>query len=243
MLTCRAFPILLSCLAMVLPAASHAVQERLIDRLVAVVDDDPIFLSDIERAIALGLVEREAGESTEALRRRVLDDLIDQRLRLHEVARYDVGPVPGEEVERQLAGIRQRFTSEDELSSHLVAVGLDLDGLRHLLTQQLRILIYVEERLGPRVFVDLDDIRAYYENELRPAMAAQGQEPPPIVEVREDIRAVLRELELDKAIQSWTEDLRQKADITDHLRQRERSLPPVMRRLESPKDSESDRPR
>lgn len=219
---------------MILSARSHAVEERLVDRLVAVVDDDPIFLSDIEKVIALGLDELDDGESPEELRRRVLDDLIDQRLRLHEIARYEVGPVPGDEVERQLALIRQRFTDEEELTSHLAAVGLDLDGLRQQLIQQLKILIYVEERLGPRVFVDLDDIRAYYETELKPTMEASGQEPPPIDEVRESIRAVLRELRLNEAIQTWTENLRQKADIIDHLQRRERPLPPLKRRLEKP---------
>ena len=40
---------------------------ELVDRIVATVDDDPIFLSDIRRSIDLGLVERAGGESEDQL--------------------------------------------------------------------------------------------------------------------------------------------------------------------------------
>jgi hypothetical protein len=39
-----------------------AAQGRLVDRILAVVDEDPILASEVEQAIGLGLVERRAGE-------------------------------------------------------------------------------------------------------------------------------------------------------------------------------------
>ena len=60
-------------------------EPAVIDRILAVVDEDPILLSEVEQAIGLGLVERQAEESEEEYRRRVLARLIEQRLRFHEI--------------------------------------------------------------------------------------------------------------------------------------------------------------
>ncbi|MBZ0090505.1 MAG: hypothetical protein K8H90_09020, partial [Thermoanaerobaculia bacterium] len=77
---------LFALLALALPAVAAAAGGDLVrvDRVVAVVDEDPILASDLERVIRLGLVERGAEESDAALERRALDRLIEDRLRQHE---------------------------------------------------------------------------------------------------------------------------------------------------------------
>ena len=211
-----------------LPAAG----ETLVDRIVAVVDDDPIFLSDIRRVVGLGLVTAAPGETEGDLHRRVLDALIDQRLRYHEVERFDYSALPADEIERQLGEVRGRFADEAAFRRHLVELGLTEEGLRQLLARQLRVLAYVEQRLGPRVFVETEDIRAYYDGELARQAAAEGVELPPLEEVRDEIRALLREVRLNQEIDRWTEDLRLAAEIRDHLDRPESELPPVVRRFE-----------
>ncbi|HEX9736094.1 MAG TPA: hypothetical protein VGG06_29380 [Thermoanaerobaculia bacterium] len=213
-------------------AAAAAAGEELVDRVVAVVDDDPIFHSDVERLIALGLVEAAPGEDPRALRRRVLDDLIDERLRLREVERFEAAQVSLADVDRQVALIRERYGGEDRLAAELRRLGLDEEGLRHLLTRQLRVLAYVDARISPRVFVDLDDVRAYYETELTAEMARQGLPLPPLAEVREAIRRLLRERRLNEEIEAWTEELRLAADVVDHFERPSRDLPPVVQRIE-----------
>ncbi len=202
------------------------------DRLVAVVDDDPILLSDVERTIGLGLFEQVPGESRSQLERRVLDALIDQRLRLHEIERHNFAPLPPDEIDRQLERIRAGFETPDELSEQLVALGLNMEGLRLLVARQLRVLVYVEQRLAPRVFVRLEDINTYYENVLATEMATQGLEPPPLEEVRDQIRELLHEQQLNQEIEAWTEELRLAADIDDYLDRVETELPPVVQRIE-----------
>ncbi len=202
------------------------------DRLVAVVDDDPILLSDIERTIGLGLVEQVPGQSRSQLERRVLDTLIDQRLRLQEIERHNFAPLPPDEIDRQLERIRAAFETPDELSEQLAALGLNMEGLRLLVARQLRVLVYVEQRLGPRIFVRLEDINAYYEDVLAPEMATRDLETPPIEEVRDQIRELLHEQQLNQEIEAWTEELRLSADIDDYLDRVETELPPVVQRIE-----------
>ena len=209
-------------------AAGSQEEPRLVDRVVAVVDDDPILLSDLERALGLGVVERRSGESDAALRRRALDWILDSRLRLHELERFGFDDAPIAEIDRGYAEIRSRFESEGKFREELDRLGLDDDKLRQLIARQIAILIYVEERLGPRVFVSVDDIRRHFDEELVPELTRRGQPAPAIEDVREEIRVVLRERRLNEEIDRWTASLRHAADVEDFLDSPRRPLPPVL---------------
>jgi parvulin-like peptidyl-prolyl isomerase len=207
---------------------------QLADRIVAVVDEDPILASDLEQAIGLGLESRRAGEDDTAFRRRVLDALIEQRLRFHEVDRFGFTEVPVEEIEARFEDIRSQFPSVEAFRARLRAIGSSEEALRQLVARQLMVLTYVEERVGARVFVALDDIRAYYESVLVPEMRRSGAAVPPIEEVREQIRAVLREQRLDEEIERWTAGLRAEADVVDHFERERGALPPLRFEVRAP---------
>ncbi len=203
----------------------------LVDRVVAVVDEDPILDSDIERLLRLGLLEARAGESVADQRRRALDLLIEQRLRLHEIDRFGFEAAPLTSLDWQVEQTRSRFPSEQAYRAELARLGLDETALRQLLARQLAVLAYVEERLGPRVFVSVDDIGRYYTEELVPELQKKGASAadlPTIDSVRESIRAVLRERRLNDEIDRWTADLRSKADVVDYLAQDRQELPPLV---------------
>lgn len=202
------------------------------DRIVAVVDDDPILASDIEQVLGLGLAERREGEDRAALERRVLDQLIEQRLRFHEVNRFGPERIPVEVIEEQIAQIRERFPSAEAFETHLRELGLTRPELRQLVTRQLAIWDYIQQRLGPRVFIGLDDIRRYYDEELVPTMEGRGAPPPPLAEVREEIRSLLKARQLNEEIERWTEALRRQADVQILLDDYPEGLPPVRERLE-----------
>ena len=208
--------------------SGSALELQTVDRLVAVVDDDPMFLSDVDRLLALGLVDASPAAELEERRRVALDRLIEERLRLHEVERYELGTVPVPEVDRQMAALAESLGGEEALERLLASQDMDRAALRLLLRRQLRILAYVEERLGPRVLVTEEQIEAYYGSELRPEMDAQGAPLPPLVEVEGAIRSVLRERALNREIDDWTQDLRSRASLVDLLQRRERELPPLV---------------
>ena len=50
--------------------------------------------------------------------------------------------------------------------------------------------------------------------------------------MREQIREVLKQQLLNKAIDSWTEELRRKADILNYFDDQGRPLPPVVKTIE-----------
>ncbi|MEM7051149.1 MAG: SurA N-terminal domain-containing protein [Acidobacteriota bacterium] len=217
--------------SLVLPSASAQGGEELLDRVVAMVDSEPILWSEIEELIGLGLVAVQEGESEDALRRRVLDQLVEERLRSQAVERFGFEQAPVAVIEEQVAEIRGRFESEEEFDRRLAAVGFSEAELRQLVAKQLAVLTYVEERLGAQVFVDLDEIRRYYDNVFAPSVTAQGQEVPPLDDVREDLRRVLRESQLNEEIVRWTEELRNNADVSVFYDE-PRELPPVVDRVD-----------
>ncbi len=205
---------------------------RLVDRILATVDGDPILLSDLERVLGLGVVTRNEGESDAALHARALDRMIENRLRLHELEQFGFEQAPVEEIDRRYLRIRERFPSEAAFRAELDRLGLDDSRLRLLVARQISILAYVEERLGPRVFVSVDDIRRHYDEELVPELLRRGETPPPIETVREAIRAVIRERRLNEEIDRWTARLRAAADVEEYLDSAGRGgqeLPPVVR--------------
>jgi hypothetical protein len=207
-------------------AEAPAGEARLADRVVAIVDEEPILLSDLERAIALGYVETVPGEGEAALHRRALDALIEWRIRLHEIARFGFEQAPLDEVERQLERLRARHPSETAWRAELARLDLDEGEVRQLLARQLAVLAYVEQRLGPRVFVGADEIQSHYDEDLVPRLVAGGEPVPPIEEVREAIRGVLRERKLNAEIDRWTAELRRAADVVDLLEPEPHPLPP-----------------
>lgn len=209
---------------------------QLVDRVVAVVDEDPILASDVERVIALGQLEPRGGEAAQQLRRRALDLLIEQRLRFHEIERFGFETVSVPAVEAQVERLRSRYPDEETFLAVLGELGLDLKGLRQLLARQLSTVAYVEERLGPRVFVGLEEIRRYYDESFAPDLRARGEAVPPLDEVREQIRAVVKEKRLNEEVVRWTEELRRAADVVDLLDRDPGSLPPLALRREAPAD-------
>ena len=213
------------------PAASPTGENVLKDRVMAIVDEDPILASDVERIVRLGLASPNPGESAVDLRRRVLGQLIDERLRFHEIDRFGFEQVPAARVDQQVKEIRARFGTEDEFNQRLKEVGLTPAGLRQLVSRQLTVLTYVDERLGPRVFVSLEDINNYYRDVLTPELQKSGKLVPPIDEAREPIRAVLKEQLLNKEIDTWTEELRRKADILNYFDDQGKPLPPVVKTI------------
>ncbi len=206
------------------------------DRVLAVVDEDPILASELDRAIFVGQQHPSPGEADKTFRRRVLEDLIAQRLRFHEIDRFGLEQVPVDQIEKQVAQVHAAYKDEAAFRRKLAEVGLDEAALRQMMARQLEVLAFVDERLGPQVFVGLDDIATYYRNVLTPQLQKQHLPVPPLDDVREQIRGVLRQQRLAEEIDRWTEELRRKANVVVYFdKPNGGPLPPVVKRLEPPK--------
>ena len=178
-----------------LPAAAVAQapappRPEVVERIVAVVDERPLLLSDLRALMAVrGLAEGEA-----------LEAVIDERLMQLEASRLPQADVSPEEEDRALSLLL-------ETRKHLRAEAPEPD-LRRLLRRQLVILKYVEFRFRPQVRIGDDEVRRAWEEEQagRPA-------GPALEDAQELIRARLERRALDERIEAWVRELRSRADV------------------------------
>ncbi|HEX4960490.1 MAG TPA: hypothetical protein VF173_06605 [Thermoanaerobaculia bacterium] len=223
------------------PSAAPVGKTVLQDRVLAVVDEDPVLASDVNRAIKLKLASPNPGETDEQLRKRVLNSLVEERLRFHEIDRYGFEQVAVDDVEKAVVKVRAGFSDEASFQKALKEAGLSAKGLHQLMARQLLVLTYVNERLGPRIFVTFDDINKYYRTVLTAEMQKKGQPVPPLDEVREEIREVLKQQKLTQELQTWTEELRAKADVVIYADQPAGApLPPVVKKMDAPVAKKSE---
>ncbi|MBZ0111860.1 MAG: SurA N-terminal domain-containing protein [Thermoanaerobaculia bacterium] len=225
----------LLCLGMwvFIPAGLAALpQEQLVDRILAVVDDDPILQSDLDQLVALDPNALRQGESPKDRDQRLLEDLVERRLRFHEVERYGFGDVPQGMVDEQLAQMEADYPSPESFEAQLSKIGLSREDLARRIQRDLAVLTYVDELLGARVFVGLEEIQKHYDTVLLPELRERNLEIPELDEVREQIREVLRQERLNQELGRWTEELRSKADVLIYLDRPDRPLPPVVAETE-----------
>ena len=175
----------------VAPAAAQApARTEILERIVAVVDERPLLLSDLRALQAVrGLAEPKA-----------LEAAIDERLMHLEASRLPQADVSPEEEDRALALLL-------ETRPALRAAVPEAD-LRRLLRRQLGVLKYVEFRFRPQVRVSDEEVRKAWEEEQagRPA-------GPALEDEQEAIRARLERQAIDERIEAWVKGLRARADV------------------------------
>jgi hypothetical protein len=173
------------------PAASAVAPSRaLLERVVAVVDERPLLLSDVR---ALAAVRGLSGEPA-------VEAAIDARLMHVEAARLAEAEVRSEEEDRALAAL---LDARPELRT-----ALPEPELRRLLRRQATILKYVEFRFRPQVRVSDEDVRRAWEAE-----EAGRPGGVPLEDAQETLREMLERRALDERIEAWVKELRARADV------------------------------
>ncbi len=198
----------------------------LVDRIVALVDETPVFESDLTAAAALEPIATPETQNEQQYRRRLLDQLIDERLRYAAVRRHGFEELDLEKIDQQVEILAERFGGSESLTKALQEAAMDQRLLREMVARQLAVWDFVENRLGARVLVDLDEIEAYYRGEFSDHLGSLGEPIPPLREVREKIRELLYQRQLTEEVDRWTAELRFQADISDYLNRGE-STPPA----------------
>ena len=129
-------------------------ERRVIDRIVAVVDDDAIFESDVEQAVRQSLLQRGQTnippEEREKLFEEALQVLINDRLVIAQAASLGID-VPFTEVEAEvnkaLEENRKALGGEDAFDAQLAVEGLTLDDLKKMYRVQIKNRMLVERVL------------------------------------------------------------------------------------------------
>jgi peptidyl-prolyl cis-trans isomerase SurA len=153
------------------PSALAAAEAAVVDRIVAVVNEDVITLYDIETLIrpvsqnikAQRLPPERELQAMAKLRNEMLSNLIDTKLTEQEVKRYNI-TVADEEVENYIRQLKQRRSATDEqLQALLTEQGMTLEDYRREVKLQLQRTKLVNREVRSKVVITEADIKAYYE--------------------------------------------------------------------------------
>jgi peptidyl-prolyl cis-trans isomerase SurA len=185
----------------------------IVDRVAAVVDRQVITVSEVNQMVELRFFARNQGESDDDFRHRILEALIAQALRFRDVERFGAEDIPKDSIEARVTEIAKRFPTPADLDAALQRTELTPDELRALVKRQLQVEAYVQERFAPLVFVSNDEIDAYYRGTWSQQRRQRGLSIPPLAEVREEIRSLLRASRLQEEIEKWTTQLRERANV------------------------------
>ena len=143
--------------------------QALVDRIVAIVNQEIITLSEVEKRMEMTHAEIVAEDRLEKkskiqeVRRQVLEALIEEKLIDHEVKKAGIKVTPAE-VDAVIEDIKRRnqFTEED-FERALGREGLTVETLRGQIEKNLLRTKFLQWSVKPEIKSGEEDVRAYYE--------------------------------------------------------------------------------
>ena len=144
---------------------------ELVDRIVAVVNDDVILLSDLDKTLAPVRKQLESSGYSEVQQKIVLENqkqkalngLIDQKLTDQQIKRYGIS-VSDAAVDRSIEHIKAvNNISDDDLKRALDMDGVTYDDYRKQIKTQMLQSRLVNIEVKSKIVVTEQDIKAYYE--------------------------------------------------------------------------------
>ena len=179
--------------------------QQLLDRTLALVSGQPITLSDVRGAVALGLIEGRPGDEAVPA---ATDRLVDRALILREVQRY-APPMPAESaVDARLAEIRDRVGPAEWMRA-LERFALTEARLRAWVRDDLRAQAYLAQRFASASTPTDGEVAAAY-NRGRAEFERQGITFEQAMPALRERLAESRRAELTA---DWLADLRRRTDI------------------------------
>jgi hypothetical protein len=181
-----------------------------VDRIVVVVNEQVITLTDLRIAEAFGLYEEDFKEKSGDLRPLILERLIDQKLVIA-LAGEEIF-VENEELDSFQARIIEKL-GNDQARRRLEEFGLDWQDLRGYIFEKIVYQKIISRKFGQRNIVSLKEIEDYYQQSYVLSQREKGLEPQPMMELLDEIESRIIQEKTKTQIKDWIKNLRKKADI------------------------------
>ena len=180
----------------------------IIDRVMAVVSGSIVTLSDVEAAMAVGIINPGKGQDPLGA---ALNELINRTLMLIEVDRYAPPDPSPEQIEARVRDLRARLGTADA-ARQLAEYGLSDGALRSLARDDLRLGTYLDQRfvaMDPVTDVDVERYYREHQAEFRRDGIVQ-----PLADVRQEVIDRFIAARRAQLITEWVQGLRSRADVT-----------------------------
>jgi peptidyl-prolyl cis-trans isomerase SurA len=192
-----------------------------LDRVVAVVNNQPILWSDVANEIRFAVLDPEEVNGTltpqHALQQLISRTLIQQQIRQEDESAAlpsdDQVKARVSDVRKELpACVRMNCASDPGWQAFLNQNGLTSEQIENYLRLRLEILRFIEIRFRQGIRITPEEIQAYYRDKLLPQYP-KGTQPPPLNTCSSRIEEILLEEQVNVMFSNWLDNLRKQGDV------------------------------
>lgn len=204
-----------------LPGVAQA-QPVVLDRVVAVVNNQTILASDVDDEVRLAVLEPGRPGLGALTPTGILDQLISRVLIQQQIREQDAQaalPTDAEvdarigEIRNQLpACVRERCVSDAEWSAFLASRQLTPKRVRIYMRTRLEILKFIEQRFREGIRISPQEVETYYKQTLLP-LYGQDETAPTLEKVSTRIQEILLQQEVNALFEDWLKNLRSQGNI------------------------------
>ena len=171
------------------------------DRIMAIVNNEVIALSDVQKYREVFVEKRDTDDTT------ALNDLIDQKLLLAEAKKLEIPPPSAEEVDRAYKKLQLRFGRVETFELLKTRLALTDAEIEQQLSKQLTVNKLIEQRIQFFVFVTPEEIDRYLQDHSE---TYKGENPE---ETRKAVQDLLIREKGNQKLKDYLSRLRSRANI------------------------------
>jgi hypothetical protein len=193
-----------------------------LDRVVAVVNNQAILASDVEDEVRLAVLDPGGVGRGVLTPQRALEQLISRALIQQQISQEEAQTAePTQaEVDARLVEIRREVpacihfncASDQGWAAFLAAHGLTPQRVESYLRYRVQILRFIERRFRQGIRIAPEEIEKYYRETLLPQYEP-GEAIPPLDKVAPRIQEILLERRVNVLFDDWLSNLRRQGDV------------------------------
>jgi len=178
----------------------------MLDRIVAIVDDQIITFSDVEKAISLFPNFRSISDTDENFYLRVVNELIDYRVVFREFQTQFT--LDEEDYEVVQTAILQKAGSLEKLRGTIARFQLDWPGFRSFIAERVFYEKVLRQKFAMNIIIPFPEIERFYQTEYLQVQRQYELQPASLVEMAPVIEQHLRKLKTEERLAGWLSEIR-----------------------------------
>lgn len=196
---------------------SSVIQARttLIEKIVAVVNDEIITLSDINMSIKLFPVFQKKEESEIDYQKRMLKHLINYKIVYLEYK--DEYTLTDEDYEELQTTILTKLGSLDKLVNLLREYDMDWNNFKDFIKEKIVYEKVLEEKFQLKIIINFREIENFYNQDYLPQQNRLKLSPRSLIEMAPLIEKHLRKKKLEKNLSEWLNEIKSTYKIVNIL--------------------------
>ncbi|MGZ4787314.1 MAG: hypothetical protein ACXVZX_02270 [Terriglobales bacterium] len=201
----------------VLLAQVPARASEVIDRIIAIVNNTPVLLSEWDEAWRCeALLAGRTPESYSGTEQQdIFNRLVDQELLRQQMRGYMLPAVSDNDLAAREKEVRAQLEGSDDARWRTIlrGAGVSEEELRYHMRRQMELERFIDIRFRAGIRVEDRAVTRYYRDEFLPELRKAGGKEVPLDDVAGKIREILVQQRIAEQLSSWIQALREQAEI------------------------------